>query len=467
MSAHICQVAFSCHSGGALRQWYADVFGLVKSGRILFFPPSTSNVQGIPGAWEKCSWLIDQQNYFQLEFFQFFKPRSQLKRRQWRPCDVGYNVLGMAVNDFDQVIRNACARSGINSPPVFGDHGERRTCLTDPEGNFVEVFERDPLSALAIPHASGAAAGKKGELRPEVPAVVRVVRISVPDIDVARHSYEQALGLKVLDDIQLHSPEHEAMWGLAGAMTSSLVLCADNFLIELVQYHTPSPADWPECYSIADQGIMNIALGYSKRSEYDHAFQRATQNGMTANGKVTDIGVFRVMYVNDPRRFSVEMLYARRRFWWLSGFSATEPYVENEIHIEAPAAVVWRYLTDHAGAGEWTPFRGRVLREGSVDPNGLGCLRELSAFGARLTEEVTAWSEGYHYAYQLRTGAPFRRHQGDIFLFEENGGTRVRWAIRFESWIPFAGRPLALLMRLLFGHALRNLKTLLEQPRIH
>jgi hypothetical protein len=26
--------------------------------------------------------------------------------------------------------------------------------------------------------------------------------------------------------------------------------------------------------------------------------------------------------VNDPHRFSVEMLYARKAFWWLSGFKA-------------------------------------------------------------------------------------------------------------------------------------------------
>ena len=67
---HICQVAFSALNGPALRDWYANVFGLVKSGKVVFFPPSTSRVQGLPGAWEKCSWLIDQQDYFQLEFFQ-------------------------------------------------------------------------------------------------------------------------------------------------------------------------------------------------------------------------------------------------------------------------------------------------------------------------------------------------------------------------------------------------------------
>ena len=111
---HICQVAFSALNAAALRDWYANVFGLVKSGKILFFPPSTSRVQGIPGAWEKCSWLIDQQDYFQLEFFQFWAPHSKLKSNEWRPSDIGYNMVGIAVSDFDQVLRNISAFSGLS-----------------------------------------------------------------------------------------------------------------------------------------------------------------------------------------------------------------------------------------------------------------------------------------------------------------------------------------------------------------
>ncbi len=95
-------------------------------------------------------------------------------------------------------------------------------------------------------------------------------------------------------------------------------------------------------------------------------------------------------------------------------------------------------------------FRGRVGRQGREQPNGLGCIRELTAAGMRITEEVTAWDEGAHYSYQLRTGAPFRRHQGDVFVSEEHGLTKVRWAVRFESWIPFTGRITASLPHILF-----------------
>ncbi|NCF19742.1 MAG: hypothetical protein GWP63_15990 [Haliea sp.] len=314
MSRHICQVAFSALNGPALREWYANVFGLARSGKMIFFPPATTNVQGIPGAWEKCSWLVDRQDYFQLEFFQFLKPRSRPRPADRRPCDIGYNMLGIAVNDFDQALRNVVAFTAVELPEVYGEAGQRRACVADPEGNLVEIYERDPLSG------DDTATGKI--LRPEVPAVVRTMRVSVPDLADARRAYVEALGLQVVEDRQLHTPEDEAMWGLAGAQAYSLLLRADNFLLELVEYHSPEPSPWPDGYRIADQGFMNIAFGYRGRREYDDAFAHATSHGMTPNGKVTDIGVFRVMYVNDPHRFSVEMLYARKAFWWLSGFKA-------------------------------------------------------------------------------------------------------------------------------------------------
>jgi hypothetical protein len=456
---HICQVAFSAINGPALREWYANVFGLVKSGKVIFFPPSTSKVQGIPGAWEKCSWLVDQQDYFQLEFFQFWRPRSRLKPADWRPSDIGYNMLGIAVNDFDQVLRNVCAFSARGAPTVVGEVGDRRACLTDPEGNWLEIYERDPLTLVD---------GANTEvLRPEVPAVVRSMRASVPSLADARQAYVEAMGLQELEGVELHSAQDEARWGLADAKASSLVLRGDNFLLELVEYESPSARPWPGGYSIADQGFMNIAFGYRDRGDYDRSFAQATRGGMTANGDVVDIGVFRVMYVNDPHGFSVEMLYARRPLWSVSGFNAREPYVEIETDIRAPATAVWEALTDHAGIGSWSPFDGRVLRTGRHGANGTGCIRELSAPALRITEEITGWDEGRHYSYRLLSGAPFRKHRGDVYVSDTGGSTRVRWAIRFESWIPFSGKITAWLLGIVFRKALGTLKTQLERESGH
>ena len=451
---HICQVAFSAFNGPALREWYANVFGFVKSGKVIFLPPATGTVQGLAGAWEKCSWLVDQQDYFQLEFFQFWSPRSRLKADGWRPCDIGYNMVGIAVNDFEQVLRNIGAFSAIDCPTVVGAPGARRACVADPEGNLVEIYERDPLTQV-----EGANTLLK---RPEVPAVVRTMRASVPNLDDARQAYVDALGLQVVEGFQLHTEQDEALWGLPGATPRCLLLRADNFLLELVEYDSTEASAWPAGYAISDQGIMNIALGYRDRSDYDQSFDRAVEHGMAPNGKVVDIGVFRVMYVNDKHGFSVEMLHARKAFWSISGFNAKEPYVEVEIDINAPVAQVWRHLTDHAGMGQWSLFTGRILRPGRVDPNGMGCIRELSAPAVRITEEITAWEERSHYSYKLLSGAPFSKHRGDVSVVEYNGRSRVRWAIRFESWIPFTGKITAWALALVFRRALRKLKAQLE-----
>jgi catechol 2,3-dioxygenase-like lactoylglutathione lyase family enzyme len=71
------------------------------------------------------------------------------------------------------------------------------------------------------------------------------MRVSVPDLADARRAYVEALGLQVVEDRQLHTPEDEAMWGLAGAQASSLMLRADNFLLELVEYHSPGRPPGP------------------------------------------------------------------------------------------------------------------------------------------------------------------------------------------------------------------------------
>lgn len=187
---------------------------------------------------------------------------------------------------------------------------------------------------------------------------------------------------------------------------------------------------------------------------------------MRPNGKVVDLGLGKVMYVNDRHGFSVEMLTVNKRFWSMVGFRPAQAYVENEIEINAPASEVWTQLADHANIGNWSTFSCKVLRPGGKDPDGIGCVRELAAPGMRLLEEVTAWDEGRHYAYQLRSGAPFRTHQGDIFVTEDGQGrSRVRWAIRFDCWIPFTGKLIAWLLEQVFKRDLRKLKSRLRPTR--
>ena len=455
---HICQVAFCALNAANLRDWYQAVLGMVKAGKIVGCPPMhTDQIQGIsPNPVETVSWLVDQQDFFQLEFFQFYRPRSKLKPADWRPCDIGYNMVGFYTRDFDRVWHAAAALSDRPVAQPLGPPGDRRVCLQDPEGNWLEIMERDPIAQI-----SGT---RSGIVRPELHSATRFMRVSVPDLEESRSSFVEAMGLIEVEGFSLHGPEHELMWGLDGAQTRSVVLRSDSFLLELVEYRSQDPKPRPEGYQICDQGFMNVAMGYRETKQFDKAFEYATSKGMTANGKPVDIGIFRVMYVNDARGFSVEMLNARKCLWSLSGFNPGEPYVENEISINASVEKTWAALTDHSALGDWTIFRGCILRPGIDSANGPGCIRELKTSGIRITEEITSWDQGHHYSYKVRTGAPFKWHQGDVFVREQEGVTVVRWAIRFQSRIPFTGKLIALGMKFLFRGALRKLKYQLELP---
>lgn len=455
---HICQIGFSSINAAQLRDWYAYCFGLVKCGKIFGFPPMpTDHIQGIkPNPAESAQWLIDQQDYFQLEFFHFYRPRPRLRPVDWRPCDIGYNLVGFYVTDFDKVLSRIGGASDRPVPRPVGQRGDRRVCLRDPEGNWIEIMERDPITMVA--------GADPCIVRPELLTATRFIRMSVPDLEASTDRFVNVMGLSRVEDFQLHTTEHEAMWDLPGARTRTVLLRGVNFLVEVVQYLDPEPKPWPPGYQISDQGYMNFAIGYRSSRDFDRHFEKVKRGGFKPNHpSQVDIGIFRLMYVNDPDGFSVEMLNARRAFWSLTGFSPGQPYVQNEVLIDATPEATWNRLIDHAGTGEWSLFKARVLRPGRDAPNGPGCIRKLSAFGMNITEEVVAWEEGSRYTYKLRHGAPFRWHQGDIFVSQEQGRTRVRWAIRFESWIPLTGRITAWLLQKIFGRDLRKLKAQLEK----
>ena len=449
---HICQVAFCAFDAPALRKWYQDIFDFLPSGKIVFLPPSTTRVQGIKNATSKCSWLIDSQDYFQLEFFQFYIPLSKPRPYTWKPSDIGYNILGFQVSEFDVTLERL-QRSGhdcLTSP--LGEVGERRVCVKDPEGNIIEIFESYPYEF-----------NQEGLVRPEVPVTVRSMIISVPDLEKARHYFSDVLGLEPVDGETLHDESHETLWGLDGAKSERLLLRSENFLVELVCYAEPAPCSWPDGYQICDQGFMNIALGYRETAAFDAAFKKAVDAGARPNGKPLDAVIFKVMYVNDNAGFSVEMLNARKSFWSVTGFNPSVSYVENEVWIDASPEVVWPVITDHAAMGDWMPFKGKLLREGEEDRNGKGAIRELSGMGMKIVEEVTQSQFEKSYTYRLTSGAPVKGHRGDIILIEEDGGTRIRWSIQFRSKIPGAGKIIATSLKLTFKKALLQLKKKLEK----
>jgi short-subunit dehydrogenase/catechol 2,3-dioxygenase-like lactoylglutathione lyase family enzyme len=306
----LCQVALSVADLRRAQAWYREVLGLLPAGGTnLFVGPLASAVQGLPGAASTCWWMVDRQDFFQLELFEFRSPPVRSLPPGWRPCDIGYTTLGVHVSDLDATLGRAERSGSTPLGEAIGPPGARRVCVRDPDGVVVELMEDDPRAAVP-----------RSRPRPDVPAAVRGVTLSVPDLERSRRFFCDVLGLGVAEGIELHGAEHEALWELAGAERRSVVLTAGDFLVELVQYVRPAGKPWPPGYRISDRGLLNVALGFRDRSELDATYERCVAAGHESNARPLRFGPWSVVYVNDDQGFSVELLHVPRWYEAQMGF---------------------------------------------------------------------------------------------------------------------------------------------------
>jgi len=448
----LCQVAFSVTDLARTYRWYRDLFGYLPSGGTrLFRGPLASRVQGLPNAASTCWWLVDQQEFFQLEMFQFASPRARPLPADWRPCDVGYTTVGLHVIDFDATLARL-ARAGVRalSAPL-GRPGARRVCVRDPEGVLLELMEDDPRNPLA-----------QLRPRPEVPVATRSVTLSVCDLDRSRRFFVDTLGLPEATGVPLHGPEHEALWGLDGAQRRALLLWAGDFLVELVQYTKPVGNPWPEGYRISDQGLLNIAFGFRDKRHFDEVYRRCLAAGHRGNWRPLNLGAWTVVYVNDDQGFSVELLFVRPWYEGPMGFNAP-PAIVARAHIAAPRAVVWQAITDHEGMVDWSWFREVTLvREGSPERNGLGAVRRMRGPGVMLDEEVVRWMPPARCDYRVVAGAPIRDHAGCVTLRDAGNETDVEWIVRLNPVVPGTGAVIRTGLQRALDGMLQRLKRRLE-----
>jgi short-subunit dehydrogenase/catechol 2,3-dioxygenase-like lactoylglutathione lyase family enzyme len=295
----LSQIALSVSDVRSSQRWYRDVLGLEPGGGTnLFAGPLSSMVQGIPRAASTCWWLVDRQDLFQVELFEFRSPLVRELPPDWRPCDIGYTTVSFWVDDLDAAIERAKGQGSKPLTQPIGEPGERRACLRDRDGVLVELMEDDPRSDPP-----------RERPRPEIGAATRAVTLSVADLERSRRFFGDVLGLEVAENLQVHRPEHEALWGLNGAKRERVCLWADDFLVELVSYSDPKGRPWPDGYRISDLGLLNIAFGFRDRSEFDDACRRCAEAGVEGNGPPLHLGAWSVIYVNDDQGFSVELLH--------------------------------------------------------------------------------------------------------------------------------------------------------------
>jgi catechol 2,3-dioxygenase-like lactoylglutathione lyase family enzyme len=184
----------------------------------------------------------------------------------------------------------------------------RRLAVRDPEGVFIEVIEGDTRPR-----------GSPNVARPEVPSVVRFVRASVPDLELATRFFAGILGFVPAPEPRLHQAQDEALWGLAGARLNTVELVAGDCVLELAQYEEPKGRPWPAGYRISDLGLLNVAFGSRRRQDYEAVVARVRASGYPMHQEMTT-DFASVVYVEDGQGFSVELLHLEPGKESLAGF---------------------------------------------------------------------------------------------------------------------------------------------------
>lgn len=464
------QIAFSVADLRLTERWFREGFGFLPAGgsRAFMRGPIAARVQGVPGAASTCWWLVGRNSWFQLELFQFEKPMARLMPANFRPCDIGYTRIGLWVADFNCTLARLAKLGSYPLSTPIGIPGGRRACVRSPDGVYVEIMEDDPL-------------GKKLLMaeRRECPVAVRSVTLSVKDLDATAAFLTKGIGIAETH-MELHSPEHEALWGLAGAKARIRLFDAGEVLVEAVQYLDPPGKPWPEGYRISDQGILNIAFGARNKLDHMAVYNRAKSAGAVPSWRPFHIPGAGVVYVNDRQGFSVEILWVspgkQDRNW---GFEPVLPVekrpvpdthrVAGRVCFNASLEQVWKVVSDHEGMARWSGFSPvTVVRDGFLERNGYGAERLMHGPPGigQVIEQVIASDSPYKLRYRVIKGSPFVCHQGEMVLKSVGKDTELTWIIRFRPRFPGSGALLQHILKSKLEVALnKQLKPYIEQSR--
>jgi catechol 2,3-dioxygenase-like lactoylglutathione lyase family enzyme len=287
----VCQVAFSTLDLAGTMRWWREAFGFVDSGSN---PgqggPEVAAMQGLPEAELDMAWLVDRQDFFQLEFFRFAAP---VPRPRWTAVDeAGYSAVTLVVDDFDATL-DRLRDLGTGAERSAGAFPRRRALVRDPEGVLVEITEQDhrrPEGGLPTP------------VRPWLPVAVRGIRIVAADPARAQ-AFLTGLGMRPAA-ARVLGPEHEDLWGPPA--DEVVEMWAGDFLVELVAYAGGGTPRRPADYRISDQGLLNIALGSRSVADYEATVARLGPS--VRSHRESHIGPAVVRYLSSDQDLSVEIL---------------------------------------------------------------------------------------------------------------------------------------------------------------
>ncbi|MDG2001994.1 MAG: hypothetical protein P8J20_01555 [Novosphingobium sp.] len=283
-SLSLVQVALNSASVSGSLRLYAELFGFENAGGSAAWGDVLA-MQDLPvEAHCLVWWMVGKQPFFQLEIFHHGFPEQRLLPADWKPSDHGWVRIGVAVSDFDRVVK-ALARLGV---PVIGESGsapKRRLAFRDPyAGIIVETIEQPNSDGPSVTYATS----------------------SVADLDRARAFYAEVVGAEIRPLEELHAPEDEALWGLAGAIREGFLACLPGGNLEIIRYTSPEGRMRRSDHRSSDQGMLNIALGSRDPEAIRALIARIHASGL-ATTHIVDTGTMCGTYVVEAG-FEIEML---------------------------------------------------------------------------------------------------------------------------------------------------------------
>lgn len=312
MALKLIQIGMNTADMPATLELFTEAFGFKNAGSQVILG-SLIQIQGLDtSAHALMWWLVGAQPRLQLEFFHHTKPAQRPLRADWTPADHGWTRFGIAVERFDLALEEMAKRGITPIAGVTSVHGLRRCAYRDPAiGAIVEVMEDGDV--LRAP------AGRKA-----APALVYAAA-SVSDLAAAKAYYTEVLQLPLAPDIELHAADADALWGLNGACSESVMVDAGGVFLEIVQYASPQGRPRPTDYRTSDQGIVNVALGALDKPPIEAAFRRLAAAGH-APPYLVDVGDLLAGYIIDAER-EIELAVIPESLEVALGFAPISPFL--------------------------------------------------------------------------------------------------------------------------------------------
>jgi hypothetical protein len=125
----------------------------------------------------------------------------------------------------------------------------------------------------------------------------------------------------------------------------------------------------------------------------------------------------------------------------------------------ADSATVYALLRDGSTWPEWsTTIDSFTLeKEGDGEPEGVGAVRIFRSGRIVGRDEILAFTPASAFSYAHIKGLPVRGYRGDVELRQHNGGTEIRWRVKFSPLIPGTGRLLRRALTRFLGKSVRGL----------